>query len=125
MKKFPLALKVKSRKKGHQLFQSIFTLHFSFSSFFFNFFQFFLIFILLFSIFPQHFPFFYLFSLPHFSRLVAKNFPVESLGGTLPPCHRLLRHCSLSTDAKEWFGIDLMNRFFVSILLILNCYLLR
>ena len=37
--------------------------------------------------FLQHFPFFfYLYSLPRFSRLLTKNFPVVSLwGGTLPP----------------------------------------
>ena len=55
----------------------------------------------LFSSFPLHFSsfsstfssfFFTLFSLPHFSRLVTRNFPVESLGGTLPPPPRLLRH---------------------------------
>ena len=81
-------LKSKKKKKIISFFQSFFTLHFSFFSLIFYFiFQFFLIFILIFSIFhyfPQHV---HRFSLPHFSRLVAKHFPVESLGeGHSSPC---------------------------------------
>ena len=89
-KSFTGFLKVKSKKKkSPQLFFSHFsTLHFSFSS---SFFQFVIIFILLFSIFfsfSSTFPIFYLFSLPLFSWLIAKNFPVKSLWGPpapLPP----------------------------------------
>ena len=84
LKSFSHFLKVKSKKK--MLFPQLWPLNFWFSSFF------------LFSIFP-HFPpslfhfssFFYtfsifsLFSLPHFSQFVTKNFLVESLGGHSAP----------------------------------------
>ena len=75
------------------------------SIFLFNFvqflFKFLLIFILLFFHFPQHFPFFYLFSLPHFSLSVAKNFPVESLGGALCP---LFPTACYTTDSETRVG---------------------
>ena len=51
--------------------------------------QFFLIFTFfsLFPHFPHHFPLFYLFSLPHFSRTVAKKFSGGKFRGALfPPC---------------------------------------
>ena len=91
--------KLKKKKKILSFFQSFFTWHFSFSSFFFQFFQ---IFILLFSI-LLNISHFYLFSLPRFSQLVPKNFPMESLGGgalcPLPP--HLLPHC-------QWTWINIL-----------------
>ena len=73
-------------------FQSVLPLQFSFSSFPFQFlkFSFFpfpslFIFFLIFLLFFYIVHFFYLFSLPRFSRLVTKNFQVESFWGALSP----------------------------------------
>ena len=72
-----------NKKSPQPFFTSFFPLHVWFS---FIFLLPFFIFPLSLSIFPLHvhFSYFYLFSLPHFSWLVAKNFPVESL------CHPCL-----------------------------------
>ena len=76
--------------RNREIFQGGGQSHFSryFPPSLFNFFQFFLIFLIFIFLFSSTFPIFYLFSLPPFSQFVAKNFPVESLGGDpapLPP----------------------------------------
>ena len=71
----------KVEKKVLSFFLPFSPLQFSFFSFFT-----FSSFPLPFSSLSSTFFIFYLFSMPRFSRLVAKNVRVESLGGTIPPC---------------------------------------
>ena len=77
--------KKKKKKKGPHLFLLLFILPFPiFHLPFYNFPSFLLNF--------HPFSLFFLSSFFFFFRYVSKNFPVRSLGGTPPPCPRLLRH---------------------------------
>ena len=77
-KKVSLVLRVKSKKTKQKQKQksSAFSVIFHLT-FFFSFFHS--------SSFSSTFPIFTFFYLPHYSRLVAKNFPLESLGAPCPP----------------------------------------